>query len=343
MLPAMRRLWPRGPGNCGVCVDAAGAMLGPDCPLVRRTAAGFCSLGLAEAWAFQAVALPPGHAEDWLFEQSRRIADALSRGEVALAQIYGLYIPVGELDAAALHRLATAARLLKANFDPDEPRIPKGEPGAGQWTYEEGYAQPPAPGANAPGAASSGGGAGPEPPAGAGGEEPPAIPPEPPATPQERNSFGRRAAEWLKRALAAGEKAGPPQARAFLRILRTTWWLGENLPRILSYLDEPKTLEELQNAVSNPRLGYQRHHIVEGQYRSGDLLVNSKRFPDRLETRENLVRIPYWKHVEISAWYSTPNRQEYGGLTPREFLRGKDWNEQYQLGIQKLKDFGVLK
>jgi hypothetical protein len=56
------------------------------------------------------------------------------KGETALAQIYGLRIPIGELDDAVLARLRVLAPLLKAGFNPDEPRIPKGEPGAGQWT-----------------------------------------------------------------------------------------------------------------------------------------------------------------------------------------------------------------
>ncbi len=42
------------------------------------------------------------------------------------------------------------------------------------------------------------------------------------------------------------------------------------------------------------------------------------------------------------AWYSTPNIR-YGGKSPREFLRGKSWKEQYEFGLQTLRDFGVLK
>src|SRR5713226_10669948 len=142
MLPAMRRLHPRGRESRGIIVDAAGAMLGPDCVLVRRSSGGFRCIAPGEARAIQAAVLGPGHDPDWLFEQSRRIARALVAGETALAQIYGLRIPVGELDDAAFHKLAAVARLIKAGFDPNEPRIPQGEPGAGQWTYEPGYAKP---------------------------------------------------------------------------------------------------------------------------------------------------------------------------------------------------------
>lgn len=50
------------------------------------------------------------------------------RGEVALAQIYGLYI--------ALSGLADEVQkaLSKAGFDPNEPRVPAGNPDGGQRT-----------------------------------------------------------------------------------------------------------------------------------------------------------------------------------------------------------------
>ena len=126
----MRQLYPRGRDSRGVVVDGDGATLGPDCALVGRTPKGFRCLTPVEARAIQAAVLGQLDDPDWLFEQSRRIADALSRGEIALAQIYGLHIPLGELDDATLDKLA-AARLTKAGFDPAEPRIPAGEPGAG--------------------------------------------------------------------------------------------------------------------------------------------------------------------------------------------------------------------
>ncbi len=81
-----------------------------------------------------AAALGLGHDPDWLFEQNRRIAQSLAAGEIVLAQIYGLRIPLGALDGAALRRLAALSLIIKAGFDPNEPRIPKGEPGAGQRT-----------------------------------------------------------------------------------------------------------------------------------------------------------------------------------------------------------------
>jgi len=137
MFQDMRRLHPRGPANRGICVDADGAMLGPACVLVRRTAHGFQSIERGAAAVLQKYVLEPSRDEDWLYRQSQRIADALGDSEVALAQIYGLRIPVGELDEGLLQRLAKVS-LGKAGYDPNEPCIPKGEPHAGEWTSEGG-------------------------------------------------------------------------------------------------------------------------------------------------------------------------------------------------------------
>lgn len=129
----MRRLHPRGAATRGICVDRDGAMLGPECVLVQRTPAGFRSIDRDGALAVQKCAFDDDHDADWLFRQSQRIADALNKGEVALAQIYGLRIPIRELDDRQLKRLGTV-RFAKWSFNPNEPRIPKGDPHGGEWT-----------------------------------------------------------------------------------------------------------------------------------------------------------------------------------------------------------------
>jgi hypothetical protein len=147
MYDNMWRLYPRGAANRGICVDAEGAMLGPDCVLVRRTPHGFRAIPGDEAAALQKCLLDSARDRDWLFSQCRRIADALDQGELALAQIYALRIPIDDLDERQLARIAIA-RLIKAGFNPDQPRVPKGEHGGGEWTDGSG-------GGDAPAAASS--------------------------------------------------------------------------------------------------------------------------------------------------------------------------------------------
>jgi hypothetical protein len=134
MYDNMRRLHPRGAAGRGICVDAEGAMLGPGCVLVRRTPSGFRGIERDAVSTIQKCVLDADHDHDWLFRQCRRIADALNNGDLALAQIYGLRIPIGDLDGPQLKRLAAISGLRKVGFNPDEPRIPKGDHGGGEWT-----------------------------------------------------------------------------------------------------------------------------------------------------------------------------------------------------------------
>lgn len=77
------------------------------------------------------------------------------------------------------------------------------------------------------------------------------------------------------------------------------------------------------------------HHIVE---KDAD-------FPEWLKHNTvNMVQIPRAKHWEISQFYSTPNGDwPYLGLSPREWLRGKSWEEHFEHGIDILKRFRALK
>jgi hypothetical protein len=130
----MWRLHPRGAANRGVAVDGDGAMLGPDCALVERASSGFHAVGREPMRGMQRIVDLDKDDPDWLYRQSQRIADALDRGELALAQIYGLRVSVRNLDGGQLKQLAALAPLAKAGFNPDEPRIPAGQPGGGEWT-----------------------------------------------------------------------------------------------------------------------------------------------------------------------------------------------------------------
>jgi hypothetical protein len=129
----MRRLDMRGPASRRVVVDAEGAMLGPDCVLVRRTAAGYRPLRREDAAAIESILAEKERDPDWLFRLSCGIAEALNNGELALAQIYGLRIPISGLDNRQIELPAVAARIAKANFNPDQPRD-----SYGRWTDEGG-------------------------------------------------------------------------------------------------------------------------------------------------------------------------------------------------------------
>lgn len=138
----------------------------------------------------------------------------------------------------------------------------------------------------------------------------------------------------------AGVESSLITGRDYLQGLATILWMRNATTnyyyQLKANLDPPKTLEQLQDAVAAPTLGYHVHHIVELESGLADGFSE-----DLLNSPDNLVEIPEMKHREISNWYQTENK-EFDGLSPRDFLRGKSWDERYRLGIQKLIDFGVL-
>jgi hypothetical protein len=192
-------------------------------------------------------------------------------------------------------------------FDPNQPRVPAGNPDGGEWTSD---------GTTGPRIRL----AGPLP-----IDDPPELPKERPPTSVERTGAIKEAARQLA-------KFGGPIAK----IIGAAYWLYEYDAKIEASLDPPKSLEELQQAVATPKLGYHRHHIVEQTSAEQD------GYPRRLiDGRDNLVRIPALKHDDISAWYSTKNK-DFGGLSPRDYLRGKSWDRRREIGLDALRDHGVL-
>lgn len=149
-----------------------------------------------------------------------------------------------------------------------------------------------------------------------------------------RNRVIKEVAKWLAKA-AVREAAGP--VGTLLNIAEAGSWLYEAYPYIRSYLDEPKTLDELQRAARTSEAGYNVHHVVEQTPAEQDGYPRSL-----IDGPANLVRIPTLKHWEITAWYATKNK-DFGGVSPRQYLNGKSWEERNQLGLKALVDVGVLK
>lgn len=190
----------------------------------------------------------------------------------------------------AFERLRALAE--KAGFNPDQPRIPANQFGGGRWT--------------------DGGGGNdvipllpdlfsifPEAIEGIATDfdrttigESPAIPVERPSNPARVTEVTKNSARWLQQAKTSGAST---QARGFIGKLMETDWLRGYLPRITSYLDEPKTLQELEAGVSSPRAGFDVHHRAERTAALADgysrALVNG---------RANLVLIPTLRHWEIT-------------------------------------------
>ena len=195
--------------------------------------------------------------------------------------------------------------------------MPAGTPEGGQWTSGGG-----------------GGGGGEESDAESGlteegrsaseGDKLPEIPKEKPPTARARTRILKALARRNRAAAVLGE------------ILASAPWLEPDAPVIRSFQDPPKTLEELQRDVANPAPGYDIHHIVEQQPAEDD------GFPRALiDAPENLVRIPRYKHQELTAWYNTIS-DEFGNMSPRNYLRNQDWAERYRVGLDALRRVGVL-
>jgi hypothetical protein len=195
---------------------------------------------------------------------------------------------------------------LIGGYNPDEPRVPRGNPDGGQWTGEGG---------------SSGG-----PPDGPLNGDEPKIPKERPPRSRDRTAALKEVARHLTRVVGT--------VAEMARLVR---WVETYSPQIESYRDPPKSLEELQRAVSTPAAGYDIHHIVEQTAAERDGFTR-----EVIDSPQNLVRIPTMKHQEINAWYQTKS-PAFGGLSPREYLRGRNWEVRRSVGLKALVDVGVLK
>jgi hypothetical protein len=234
----------------------------------------------------------------------------------------------------------------KAGFNPNEPRVPAGNPDGGEWTSGGGVTPSDVSGAVlsdatpnnnwVPGAQYAAN----DPPGighnqGPPLEEPPEIPPRVLATRQAINNFLKAAAYWLEDASKVDKRAA---TLFFIALMATAWLADKYLPYIITYQDPPRTLQELQQAALLPKIEYYNdHHLVEQTAAEDDGFPRSM-----IDAPENVVRIPTLKHWLITGWYQTPN-PDFGWLSPRQYLQGKDWEERVRVGKQALIQFGVLK
>ena len=160
------------------------------------------------------------------------------------------------------------------------------------------------------------------------------FPEERPTTAQLRNRVVKELVKWLGKA-ALREVTGP--IGTFLNIAEGASWLYDAYPYVRAYFDEPKTLDELRQAVASPETGYNIHHIVEQTPAEQEGYLRHE-----IDAPEDLARIPTLKHWQINAWYQTPN-EDLGWLSPREYLRRRSSDERVRVGREALVGAGVLK
>lgn len=205
----------------------------------------------------------------------------------------------------------------KAGFNRDQPRVKPGYREGGQWT-RDGSGTPSVPKPNLR----------------FDEEGNPQLPATRPETRRDRNRLSKQLAKW------AAKRAG--RAIPILRILEAAEWLLENGFDILSYQDPPQTLEFLRartalyRRIGRTPLGYEKHHIVEEE------AARRAGFPEEaIQDLENVVVIPKYRHHDVTSWFMTRNK-DYGGLSPREYLRDKSWAERRKVGLKALEINGVL-
>ena len=207
-------------------------------------------------------------------------------------------------------------------YDPNELRVPRRNPGAGEWTDGGWTAGGPDVGAKPEGNEGSFPDARVQLASNAPNDDLPKIPTTRPPTARERNRA-------IRQVVRSPGKLG--------LWLEAASWLYEALPTIKAYFDGPLPLDELQRNALTPERGYDIHHVVEQTSAEQDGFPRSQ-----IDGPDNLVRISTLKHWEINAWYQTA-QEEFNYMTPREYLRGKSWDERRQVGLRALVDFGILK
>lgn len=123
-------------------------------------------------------------------------------------------------------------------------------------------------------------------------------------------------------------------------------WIRNQIPNIVADVDfyqgAPYDLEDLIDAAeSDSTPGSQNHHVVEQGPQNNDLRPAEKKL---INGRRNIVRIPSYVHQEVTNYYRSPDVNLPNGVTPREYLRGKSFDERYQFGVDVLRNrFGILK
>jgi hypothetical protein len=289
-----------------------------------------------------------GADQDELLRERRAEVVTLRRDLEALRQdTHKAFAEAAVLAKTELRKYFAARKVLaevdKAGFRPDQPRWPEGSGEiSGRWSGGAGESSPlppKPPPEELPPRSWIGHNQGPP------LDDPPEIPSEE-ALPPEREDwrFAKDAANWLLRAgvrtaIRVGLEAtiGGPVGD-FLLAMEAAYWLHRYLPAIRSYLDPPKTWEELQQ---NRGPGYDEHHVVE-QWSENDGIPRSL-----IDSPDNKVPIPKMKHWQMNGWLDEPNDEfkdaDDKTISPRQWTRGKSWEERYQFGLDVLKRFGVLK
>lgn len=242
---------------------------------------------------------------------------------------------------AATRFLLSAARLellLKANFNPNQPRVPRGSADGGQWTGGSGGGTPSSRATGPRGSSFR------SPSIGGShrivdrgthvhlGHDGPAIPKQQPSSIRQANRIGVETAKWMARAVMRGTPVG-----RLLDVVDLALWLRGHKADIMAFLDPPRSLDELRDRVQEPREGYEVHHPVE------QAAARRDGFPEELiRSYQNETLVPRYRHWQVTGWFMSHN-EDFGLRSPREILRGLSWEERLDMGLQAMIKMKILK
>ncbi|MDD5928543.1 MAG: hypothetical protein PUC37_01945 [Spirochaetales bacterium] len=106
-----------------------------------------------------------------------------------------------------------------------------------------------------------------------------------------------------------------------------------NLPHNNGY----SSFGKLKKALGSAGDGKQWHHIVEQSQ-----IKKSNFSPTQIHNTDNIIAIDAATHAKISGYYSTKSFRFTNGLSVRDWLVGKSFEEQYNFGLEVLKQYGVI-
>lgn len=97
------------------------------------------------------------------------------------------------------------------------------------------------------------------------------------------------------------------------------------------------TFDQLKDAIGSPGVGNHWHHIVEqSQIGKSGFAV------EQIHNTSNIIAVDSKIHAKISGYYSTTTFDFTNGLSVRNWLAGKSFEEQYEFGLDVLRQFGVI-
>jgi hypothetical protein len=132
----LRKFSTAGPGGDGrqAYLTTEGAFIGAGVPLLERDAYGrFWPRALAVLEALLTKGYGAQVELGWRAARLRHVAEALNKGDLALAGISLVHLELPPLPSDDHAQAMAEADDLLAKYDPDQPRAPKGDANGGQW------------------------------------------------------------------------------------------------------------------------------------------------------------------------------------------------------------------